>query len=53
MLVDAERRFANRVAKWMLTSKLAKSEIAQRLGLFNDSFVNLVNEEVKRIRNIK
>lgn len=50
MLIDAQRRFATRTAQWLLTSKLTKPEIAHRLGLFNENHVNLIHEQVKRLR---
>lgn len=53
MLVEAKQRFANRMAAWLLRSKLDKTEIAIRLRLFSDDFVRLVDDEAKRIKNIK
>lgn len=49
MLVDAQRKFAHRIAKWMNESKLTAEEIEHRVQQFPDPFIRLIVEEHKEL----
>lgn len=49
MLIQAERRFAKRIAKWMGDSKLTADEMTERLSRYSDTFIKMVVEEHNKL----
>lgn len=50
MVIEAQAKFAKRVATWMMLSDLSSEEIEIRLSCFDDDFNELIIQESRKLR---